>query len=633
MSAPGTGAGVYIHGTGTSVMTVSNCFIVGNTVGVAVSAETKTNSHTPRVINNTLAWNTVGIWNGQLDPATSQSLGVNDMQIINNVIDASPPDIVRYPAPVSSFEGVSESQMLVASLSGGPVVNQCVNAWPVTYQNFGTPIGSWPPTTRTGADPGVNFAATEDLRPWIGQGVIGRTSATRAILYVNDALFVRLSVDHSPHDFRLAPLVRSIETGALAANPLVNRGVAITGTITAVNMAPLPIAVPPGPSSGGNWIDPPATIHCWDWDCEGHGNLRIDSRPGFTPGLFTDIDLGADEMGPLIMAGYIDSTRIYSHNVPNAQGITDHTRVFFLDLPTGPYTRPVFNWLIGGYQASPPIYYQWWTHVQTPVNAVPGTNYTRGNPPPNASSRWVLTDPLGPPNRSRNPFMRNLICDVSPHLVQDPHPLWATSWNQWVDVFGLGTNRVNDVYASHPWYEGVFDLVTLSGGRFDNPFLFHNPAWYPIASDNDWGAAFHRVTLGLASPPGSYFIAGQPSYLLFVLPIATFGPFGTCTPTVAGNYTVDALGVGDSGTNCPDALPWFPGLVSLGIRMNCQRSQNGVFSGNLQTFLVVTTNVQNPIDSAFWEGRSRQVGDSERVLESMRALPRALEWLRRNRER
>lgn len=628
-SPPGTGAGVYIHGTGTSLMTVSNCFIVGNTVGVAVASDSTkaANAHQPRVVNNTIAWNGVGIWNGDLNASGIPSLGYHLMQILNNVIDASPPDVVRYPAPVSAFEGVSQSQTMVTALqtSGGSVaVNQNMNAWPVGYHNRGLAIANWPVTLQTGANQAF---ARFDLTPVIGHGIIGRTGNVRAILYVNDALVVRLGTDHSPHDFRLAPVVRAMNNATMN-NPLVNLGVALTGPYIQINMVPVAITVPPGPSSAGDLIDPPATIHCWDWDAEGFGNPRITGRAGFASGQYADIDLGADEMDALIQAGYIDSTRIYSHNVPSAQGIVDHTRVFFLDLPSGPYPRPVFNSLVGGFQA-PSIYYQWWTHVQTPVNALAGTNYTRGNASP-VSSRFVLTDPFGLPGRVRPPFMRNLMCDVSPHLVQDSHPLWAWRWDTWFDPYPPPSPRYNDVYASHPWYDAVLDPVTGSWGVIDNPYLFHNPSWYPLPSANDWAVGYHRVTLGITSPPGSYFVSTSPSYLMGGLPTTTFGPFGACTPATPGTYAVDALGVGDTGTACPDALPWFPGLIGLGIRMNCQRSDaSGVFSGNLQSFLIVTTNTQNPIDEGLWAGRSRQVGDSERARDGLRSLPQAAEWLRR----
>jgi hypothetical protein len=122
-------------------------------------------------------------------------------------------------------------------------------------------------------------------------------------------------------------------------------------------------------------------------------------------------------------------------------------------------------------------------------------------------------------------------------------------------------------------------------------------------------------------------VRGSSYFLMGGITTLTFGPWGSCSS--GSNYTVNSLGVGDAGTGCPDVLPVFTGLASLGMRMNCQRSSGGTFSGNLQSFLVVTTDIENPIDEAMWSGGNRRARvDPEPLLESMRRLDRAREWLR-----
>ncbi|MBK9129743.1 MAG: hypothetical protein IPM13_18455 [Phycisphaerales bacterium] len=79
-SARGDGAGVYIHGMGSCFLTVSNCFITDNTVGIAVASEIDPKQepiwvHQPMIVNNTIAWNSIGIWNGDFGPLTVQSDG------------------------------------------------------------------------------------------------------------------------------------------------------------------------------------------------------------------------------------------------------------------------------------------------------------------------------------------------------------------------------------------------------------------------------------------------------------------------------------------------------------------------------------------------------------------------------
>ncbi len=658
----GAGAGVFIHGALQNQRTISNCFIVGNTVGIAVASDLTAPGqvHNLAIINNTIAWNAIGIWNG--DAVLASPPSENALQVFNNLIDASPPNLTQYPVPVSSFEGLSEQQMQVAGLTGsagGIPIFTNVNAWSFGFHNLSVGTANWPPVTVIG---GLPVAARNDLTPYIGQGL----RPASAVLYVSDALRITMmGLEYSRNDFRLSPWAQNA-LGQGARNPLVDRGIALppqftgySALLTGIYPNWATFLRPPGPSSLGDLIDPPATVNCWDWDAEGFGNVRIASRTGFSSvGGFLDgplpgipqIDLGADEMGELIMAGYLEGTRIFSHNVPGQPSIIDHTRVFFLDLPSATYVRPEHNLLIGGLE-SPSIYYQWWQHVPSPVNVALSANYTRGNASP-PSARYDLTTPppLALPWQNRPVFMRNLTCDVAPHLIEDLHPLWSTYWSNYFIVPPFYPNALyHDVYGSHPWYDGVFMPAVgaqppVHWGKWDNPYLFYNPGRTPyVPSDFVWGyIQYHNVTVGITSPPGSYYYHPNtppyqqltfpntyPTYLLGGLPTATFGPFGGCAPVAGGTYSTNALGVGDAGPGCPDQLPVFPGLDGLGLRFNCQRTIGGT-TGNSQTFLAVTTLSLNPIDVAARSYRVRQLGDTARALD-MSSLRRAVDFARARR--
>ena len=61
-----TGAGIYIGREGNVRVTVSNTFITDNVVGIAIDSDVETEEfrNRPQIINNTIAWNAVGVWQG-----------------------------------------------------------------------------------------------------------------------------------------------------------------------------------------------------------------------------------------------------------------------------------------------------------------------------------------------------------------------------------------------------------------------------------------------------------------------------------------------------------------------------------------------------------------------------------------
>jgi hypothetical protein len=179
-------------------------------------------------------------------------------------------------------------------------------------------------------------------------------------LFVNDllrnyALVTGAYTPDSEHDFRLSPMVSDVMPlqTPTARNPLVDLGlddsfgwpIALRNSNSTYEglVPPTRRRVAPTLTRRPGLTLPSSTplhnppMNAWDWDAEGFGNPRIANRSGFPitiPGVtsYSQMDLGADEMGELIIAGYIDGTTIFSRNVPNASGITDHTGIFFVEL-------------------------------------------------------------------------------------------------------------------------------------------------------------------------------------------------------------------------------------------------------------------------------------------------------------
>ena len=72
--------------------TISNCMIFGNQVGILVSASVDgaIRHDGTTLMNNTIAWNRVGLWNGQLFVQNPQvSAGISKLILINNIFDGS----------------------------------------------------------------------------------------------------------------------------------------------------------------------------------------------------------------------------------------------------------------------------------------------------------------------------------------------------------------------------------------------------------------------------------------------------------------------------------------------------------------------------------------------------------------
>lgn len=386
----------------------------------------------------------------------------------------------------------------------------------------------------------------------------------------------------------------------------------------------------------------------WDTDAEGFANPRVSSRAFFASGPLGDVDLGADEMGDLVMAGYLDNTRVFARMderpwwCPNLSPPINQTQIYFLDIPYGgPYSRPVFNATFGGFL--PNAIMDWYVNVQT--NPVP--------PPPNSSNyvgnygsgkvdmylmnmpTWrsqMLTQGQKVMGLNTSYIMRNLACDFSPLLTPDPKPLWATFADVVPGTYPTSCSQFpvwypgfdgRDHYAANPWIgdDQTYSHQRQPGGLLDpppsacdltlitdNPFAYYNPSpGYP-ASAGQTPTWISVPTSGIMNPPGTYLDmnftvppTSAPRLNVGASPLlGVFGPFAPCVASSATTYDVSLSGVGDSANGCPDEIPDFLWAQGVGIRINCMRGvgATGIGSGNLQTFLVYSRTTINDLPLA-----------------------------------
>ncbi len=553
------GAGIHIFREDNVYVVISNCFITDNWVGISIDNDDDISKyrHSPIIVNNTIAWNRVGIWSG--DSFYNQNrIGYAFPRVFNNIIDSGDP--YGHFGPINStatapFWGLDTSDLLIRV---GPLMLD-FNAYETAVANSPKPMNFlpfWPGTSPR--SPGI-YSPRVDIRAYTHAGL----GTARGSLYINDIFRNSQSSDRSPHDFRLAPLV-SLDTNppsSTALNPLVNQGY-LTFPIDFANNSPYISYNPglPSPGSQGNKsVSDYAALHSMDWDGEGFGNPRIASRTGFQPGQYSDLDLGADEMGLTIAAGFIEGTRIFSRNVPNGEvgsqkgtlPITDHTQVYFFNLP-GTYPRPWFVKWTGRN-------YVWWDYVQIPsFTPNPSGRYTKGvtysfRNVRIAQSVW-------------EPFMKGLECDTSPHLLPDTHPFWATYFES------LTSPNPLDYFGSNPWYHHNWDdggtPPQLSAIETDNKYLYYDPNVSILLE-------------GTANPPGSWVWTQGWGYL-GPGPYTIFGPFGYQGST---NYTVlssPAWGYGDSAPG-PDIIP----MNGWSGERYCLQDPNALVNPlyNMQTFL------------------------------------------------
>lgn len=701
-----SGAGVLIWKEHPVVhFTVSNCFIIKNQVGVAILQDDPelAHIHKPIIVNNTFFGNQVGIWNGHLVGAEYK--GDNKPIVINNIFDSSTPieDLYQQPAfwGVSCFEGMHRNDMTVSSPIGGDF-NAYESATPIRY-NLGDNSSIWPPNqpnpylwprtkARSGGNPGpprVNIAPYTHP-PANYTGTPGQVfSTSREVLYITDVFRLHPTLAPSNqkdkisrHDFRLAPT--ALTGGAHVVNPLINQGICFgldssykpihTGTITMLNGDKIlysPGLPPPGQPFEAQRA---ATINAWDWDCEGFGNMRIAYRrygPARTDTRLV-IDIGADECGEHVVSGYLNDTTIFSksHSALGAGNLPPRPYLYYFNVSqnasstAGTYLIPQYNFAADIVYTSPytrPSGTEWFSQISSnPYAYGSGNNYTTGRfdnrtlngqkpPYPNRNVRWYYTQDLiystPPANYNDFPFMRNLLCDIAPHLWNSGHKNSMSSlWGELVlDSFYLkpsGWSQAypiyDDIFQSNPWY----NQDTGPYWKFDNGNLYYYDG---SASQPD-----RIIRIGMVAPPRvvpkPYAYNPYPSTYAWesYLSVRTYEytgvfwyAFGYST-----QYTVDPYGVAG------DIAPYVSGSDWHGLRINQELlnpgdpywvpsppdktwpgiPSDGRVPNNVQSFLVVLGESGATIDlsnnSNFVQENSLEPGSKAqfRALKAMQAI-------------
>ncbi len=316
------------------------------------------------IINCTFAWNMFGLWSGQID-AGDASVGVSRLNLINNIFDGSetvdqlgspqlacdnsarrnlgsPHQIWSWPfwgaiAGVqlsgihSAFEGVAKEDLQVVVSGQGLVDSNAYegDAALAGWFNYNQRIPVIAGRIASGVPLTMPRTGLQQFSPDSGRDISPLTGSPttrsglgnrppRGILFITD-LFCRgthasvvagsalpndPNFDLSPLDFRLAPnAMLAAVPGPTAVptmlNPLVDVGFG----------GPFPALM-----ANGNTVQRPGTLtgqstwvhDCFQADLEGYGNPRIHDHQAFGATTFVHepIDIGADELGELVIAGY-----------------------------------------------------------------------------------------------------------------------------------------------------------------------------------------------------------------------------------------------------------------------------------------------------------------------------------------
>ena len=627
---PRSGVGVLIQLETPVRMSISNCFITDNVVGVAVLQDDPDFIHEPILCNNTFAWNQVGLYNAE--PGAIPVTGTNVLRVINNIFDTSLPTTAdsAHVTPVSAFEGVDVVDRLVTQRGltifvPAPDFNVFeVVAGQFTRTNRGDLPGavlySWPRTaTRNG--PGAQAYSPRYRLEQITQApttAVGR-SPNRQVLYIQDVFRVDPGLPTiCTHDFRLAPTARSGGgNGTPIQNPLIDLGIdfgfdasgntlhaLVPGIIFANGLA---ITQSPGLPFAA---DLPAYINAWDFDCDGFGNRRV-SRHRFGPATSIGrADIGADECHNVTVSGYVDSTRIFSRAhaavASNTGGIGTRDSVYLFHVngavAGNVYERPQFNFSADIVDNSThnrlvslgSSGIEWYNQATAGVAGRPphpyggGTgggagNYTDGQFDDRSQSlsnvRWAATRTAGLPF-----FMRNLMCDFAPHTLHDTVP--SSNLNQWPmwwgEHFWLSPAVLykpyfgyEDIFKSNPYFISSPLPVALF---YDNPMLYHQ---------SGAGLADKRTQAGHVHPPATVLqnmLVPATNQMLMqnsLHPILLW-EWGSATFL----YTINSYGRSANPDPIPYVTPWH------GIRVNLERlvPDDGYWGNqdnNLQTFLAV----------------------------------------------
>ena len=655
------GAGVLIDNEHPVGATISNCIFTDNSCGIGVWQDDPGYLHNPIIVNNTFAWNEVGIWNGSI--VTTPSQGNNLLRVLNNVFDSSPPTGLPpgHVFGMSGFEGVDVADRTVTVINTTPA-NIDFNAfeWPTTLRRVnigdtGAAPYAWPRTTTRNTN--QSYIPVVPIQAYTQPPTVsyGSFSTNRQVLYINDVFRKDPALPAiSRHDFRLAPTARLLSGNEQPIfNPLINRGADFgfdalgntlhTGLIAWGNG--LNILYSPGLPAGAEAV---ATVNCWDWDTDGFGNRRVAHRKYAPTTPYGHVDLGADESLELTISGYVTSTRTFSRPHPavasNTAGIGSRDSLYLFNVngqQNNVYARPQFNFNADIVYTTPhqrPTATEWYNQAVAathPYNGG-GTNYTNGQfdnrtvstatPRNYRWERWAAT--LNPSPR----FMRNLACDIAPHLLHDVRPdltnlnLW---WPWWGERLRFATTGgyypyplYEDIFKCNPWY----NAPTPPSAVLDNAFLYFDPV-----DPNKWVRDAHinpplavKRNMVLTTTKRHLFTNNLHPILLWEWGSTTFA------------YTINSYGRITIPDPVPYVSPWHGVRVNLELLDpdNSYWTTTGVPDNNVQTFLAIVDE-DNGTPQLFTDGaqesKSAGVQDLIRDTSRKRSMLRFLEKRRSNR--
>ncbi len=357
-----------------------------------------------------------------------------------------------------------------------------------------------------------------------------------------------------------------------------------------------------------------APISSWDYDGEGFGNPRIAAfnLPPDAQGFLGAVDIGADERDELIVAGFVNGTRIVTAAaIPNAPLSTqDHTRVFFFGNAGTVLPRPNFNSIAGGMDGINCLL-PWYEHVQAPTDVSTG-NYTD-------FLFWTFATGLVPLRRAqvlstrdaRNEIPRNLTCDFSPHLTSDFHPYWGIVLMPQVEPIHP---FVGDPYACNVWIDSdptPGAPTPLVDAVVDNQMLFRNlDSTNPHTTLLTTGSTTVTITLpnrsnvldGHLNPPLT-FVRPSVAFSWLLGSAGVFGPFSPCGDA---SLSFGTWCFNDAAAFCPEVFPSF--ALGSGVRFNFELDVGVTPLGrNLQTLLAVNPDVLPPAVPRVGGGRGQDV--------------------------
>src|SRR5690606_33324125 len=116
---PGAGAGIWIHSRGgeqhpSCTVRITNCVITDNIVGIALDSFVDGLigvPQRPRIVNNTVAWNRVGLWAGEAGALPAQPSNHSPV-IINNIFDSGTPPAATIVG-LDGFQGLDANDLQV----------------------------------------------------------------------------------------------------------------------------------------------------------------------------------------------------------------------------------------------------------------------------------------------------------------------------------------------------------------------------------------------------------------------------------------------------------------------------------------------------------------------------------------